>query len=59
MTTEKIFIVRVSNGASYSPSFPYEGTEKDIAIAIATAYIARNRNVKIIEKEQALSEGGK
>ena len=56
MKIETIYRVRVSNGASYSPSFPYEGSDKDIAVAIATAYIAQGKRVTVLEDEQALSE---
>ena len=51
-----IYRVRVSNGASYSPSWPYEGHDKDIAVAIATAYIAQGRRVSIIEEQVAESD---
>ena len=45
------YIVKVFNGG-YSPSFPYEGKNKDIAIAVATAYITQGKNVKIVEMEE-------
>lgn len=45
------YIVKVSNGASYSPDYPYEGTDKDVATAIAAAYIARGKKVFVFERE--------
>ncbi len=44
--------VIVFNG-DYSPSHPYEGRSKEIAIAVAVAYIARGKNVRIVEEEEA------
>lgn len=48
--------VRVSNG-DYSPSWPYEGKDKEIAVAIATAYIAAGKSVTILEHEEIDKEG--
>lgn len=45
------YIVKVSNGASYGPDYPYEGTNKDIAIAVASAYIAQGKKVFVFENE--------
>ena len=46
------YVVKVSNGASYSPDYPYEGTDKNIAIAVASAYIAQGKKVFVYESEQ-------
>ena len=55
MREKVIYIVRIGNGA-YSDTFPYQGESKDIAIAIANAYIAKGRRVTVIEQHQALTE---
>ena len=44
------YTVKVSNGASYNPDYPYEGTDKDIATAVASAYIARGKKVFVFER---------
>jgi len=48
------YIVKVSNGSSYSPDYPYEGTDKNIAIAVAAAYIAQGKKVFVFESEQSV-----
>lgn len=55
MREKLIYIVKISNGA-YSPSYPYEGESKDVAVAIASAYIAKGRRVTVIEQYKALPE---
>lgn len=45
------YIVKVSNGFEYSPDYPYEGTDKDIAIAVASAYIAQGKKVYVSESD--------
>lgn len=45
------YIVKVSNGAEYNPDYPYEGTDKDIAIAVASAYIAQGKKVGVFESD--------
>jgi hypothetical protein len=57
MSPTTIYKVRVSNG-DYSPSWPYQGTDKDIAIAVATAYIQRGKRVTILEAEGEYAEKG-
>ena len=47
--------VRVSNG-DYSPSYPYEGKDKDIAIAVVTAYITAGRRASIIDVDDSAKE---
>ena len=44
------YLVKVSNG-QYNPDFPYEGADKDIAIAVAGAYIAQGKKVFVFESE--------
>lgn len=53
MKTQTFYKVWVSNGPWYSPSLPYQGTDKDLAVSIATAYIAKGRQVTITENEVA------
>ena len=55
MREKVVYIVKISNG-DYSPSYPYKGESKDVAIAIASAYIAKGRRVTVIENHQALTE---
>lgn len=50
-----IYEVIVFNG-DYSPSHPYTGRDKDIAVAIATAYIAKGKRVRIVEKKEGGAE---
>lgn len=57
MSTITIYNVRVSNG-DYSPSWPYKGTDKDIAIAVATAYFQQGKRVTILEVEKEYAEKG-
>ena len=45
------YTVKVSNGCEYSPDYPYEGTDKDIAIAVASAYIAQGKKAFVFESE--------
>ena len=44
------YIVKKFNG-DYSPSYPYEGKDKEIAIRIAEAYIAKGARIRLIEQE--------
>ena len=46
------YIVKKFNGA-YSPSYPYEGKDKEIAVRIAEAYIAQGASIFLIEQEDA------
>jgi hypothetical protein len=48
---EMRYCVKVSNGASYPADYTYEGTDKDIAIAIASAYIAQGKKVFVYEHD--------
>lgn len=50
------YCVKVSNG-DYSPSYPYKGKDKDIAIAVVTAYIAAGKRAAIIEVDDSAKEG--
>lgn len=43
--------VRYSNG-DYPPSCPYDGDDKEIAIAVATAYIAQGKRATITEYKE-------
>ncbi len=45
------YTVKVSNGCEYSPDYPYEGTDKDIAIAVASAYIAQGKKAFVYERD--------
>ena len=45
------YCVKVSNGASYPADYPYEGTDKDIAMAVASAYIAQGKKVFVYEHD--------
>ena len=50
------YTVVVFNG-DYSPSHPYAGKDKDIAIAVATAYINKGKRVRIVEEEEGSDNG--
>ena len=49
------YCVKVSDGG-YSPSFPYKGKDKDVAIAVATAYISAGKRASIIEIDDSAGE---
>ena len=49
------YMVKVYNG-DYSPSFPYDGKSENIAISVATAYIAQGKRVSIIEIKEKENE---
>lgn len=51
-----IYTVMVSISAF--PFYAYEGKDKNLAIAIATSYIASGKPTKIIEGEDQNKEGG-
>lgn len=55
MSPTTIYKIRVSNG-DYSPSWPYQGTDKDIAVAVATAYIQQGKRVTILEEHAEKGE---
>ena len=44
------YIVKKYNG-DYSPSYPYKGKDKEIAVRIAEAYIAQGARIRLIEQE--------
>lgn len=50
---DKTYTVKASNGASYSPDYPYEGLDKNIATTIAAAYIAQGKKVFVYENDVA------
>lgn len=52
------YIVKQFNG-DYSPSYRYEGKDKDIAIAVAQAYIQQGRSIMVIEQEENSETEGK
>ena len=52
------YIVKKYNG-DYSPSYPYKGRDKELALRIATAYIARGARVTLFEREESDDEEGK
>lgn len=45
------YSVVVGNGPSYSSDHPYIGTDRDIAIAVATAYISQGKKVWVKEED--------
>ena len=52
------YIVKKCNG-DYSPSYPYEGQDKELALGIATAYIAQGARIILIEEEESDGKEGK
>ena len=53
--TKKVFTLSIAN-ASTPLKFPYKGTEKDIAVQLAAAYIAKGLYAEIEESVVRVKE---